>query len=434
VKTAVRFLDDVIDANQYPLPQIEAMTKGNRKVGLGVMGFADLLLYLGVPYDSDEAAQVAGDVMRFIQTEAQKASRDLADERGVFPNFKGSIFDRPDGPRMRNATVTTIAPTGTISIIAGCSSGVEPLFAVSYVRANVLDDERLVEVHPYFEKVARGGGFFSDELMKRIAEEGTVRDVDEVPDEVQRVFATAHDITPEWHVRLQSVFQKYTDNAVSKTVNFPNQATADDVEKVYLLAYKSGCKGVTIYRDGSRTEQVLNVGQGKKDNGRSPVVGIATTRPSRPKLLSGQTERMETGCGKLFIIMNDDELGPREVFANMGKAGGCASSNTEALGRLISLALKKGAAPGEIVEQLKGIRCHVPYGLGPNATLSCADAIGKALERRYISGAAAAAASVPEPQLSLVEMAQGACPDCGGAIEHEGGCVVCRLCGFSKCG
>jgi ribonucleoside-diphosphate reductase alpha chain len=434
VKTAVRFLDDVIDANQYPLPQIEAMTKGNRKVGLGVMGFADLLLYLSVPYDSDEAAQVAGDVMRFIQTEAQKASQELADERGVFPNFKGSVFDRPDGPRMRNATVTTIAPTGTISIIAGCSSGIEPLFAVSYVRAKVLDDERLVEVHPYFEKVARAGDFYSDELMKRIADEGTVRGVDEVPDEVRRVFATAHDITPEWHVRLQSVFQKHTDNAVSKTVNFPNQATADDVEKVYLLAYKSGCKGVTIYRDGSRVEQVLNVGQGKKDNGRSPVAGIATTRPSRPKLLSGQTERMETGCGKLFVIMNDDELGPREVFANMGKAGGCASSNTEALGRLISLALKKGAAPGEVVKQLKGIRCHVPYGLGPNATLSCADAIGKALERRYISGAAAAAASPPEPQLSLVEVAQGACPDCGGAIEHEGGCVVCRLCGFSKCG
>jgi len=432
VRTAVRFLDNVIDVNHYPLPEIESMTKANRKVGLGVMGFADLLLYLGVPYDSEEAVRVATDVMRFIQEESHAASHELAEQRGVFPNFPGSIYDAPGGMTMRNATVTTVAPTGTISIIAGCSSGIEPLFAVSYVRANVLNDEQMVEVHPYFEEVARREGFYSDELMKRIAEKGTVRGTDGVPTQWQRIFATAHDITPEWHVRLQAAFQKFTDNAVSKTVNFPNQATADDVEKVYMMAYKTGCKGVTIYRDGSRSEQVLNVGQGKK--GRSPAAGIATTRPSRPKLLSGETERMDTGCGKLFIIMNDDEYGPREVFANMGKAGGCASSNTEALGRLISLAFKRGATPGEIVEQLKGIRCHVPYGIGPNAVLSCADAIGKAIERRYISGAATAATAPPEPQLSLVEVAQGACPDCGGAVEHEGGCVVCRLCGYSKCG
>ena len=229
--------------------------------------------------------------------------------------------------------------------------------------------------------------------MKKIADVGSVRHLDGVPADVQQVFATAHDITPEWHVKLQAAFQKSTDNAVSKTVNFPNEATSDDVENVYLLAFRSGCKGVTIYRDGSREEQVLNVGQSKKKRERDPAAGgIATTRPSRPQLLSGETQRMDTGCGKLFVIMNDDEYGPREVFANMGKAGGCASSNTEALGRLISLALKKGASAGEIVEQLKGIRCHVPYGLGPNATLSCADAIGKALERRYVAGAAAAAA------------------------------------------
>ena len=333
---------------------------------------------------------------------------------------------------MRNATTTTIAPTGTISIISGCSSGIEPLFAVSYVRANVLDDEKMVEVQPYFEEVAQARGFYSEELLKKIAEKGTVRGTDGVPDDVQAVFATAHDITPEWHIKLQSAFQRHTDNAVSKTVNFSNAATVEDVEKVYLLAYKSGCKGVTIYRDGSREEQVLNVGQTVKK--KDPGAGIATTRPSRPKLLTGQTERVDTGCGHLFIIMNDDEYGPREVFANMGKAGGCASSNTEALGRLISLALKKGAAPADIVEHLKGIRCHVPYGMGPNATLSCADAIGKALERRYVTGAAAAATATPEPQLSLVEVAQGACPDCGGSIEHEGGCAVCRLCGYSKCG
>ena len=436
VRTAVRFLDDVIDVNRYPLPEIERMTKGNRKIGLGVMGFADMLLRLEVPYDSAEACKIAGDVMSFIHDEARAASEELARERGVFPNFEGSIFDSPAGARVRNATVTTIAPTGTISIIAGCSSGIEPLFAISYVRANVLDDDRMVEGHPYFEQVARQRGFYSDELMKQIADVGSVRHLDGVPPDVQQVFATAHDITPEWHIKLQATFQKSTDNAVSKTVNFPNEATADDVENVYLLAFRSGCKGVTTYRDGSREEQVLNVGQSKNKRERDPAAGgIATTRPSRPQLLSGETQRMDTGCGKLFVIMNDDEYGPREVFANMGKAGGCASSNTEALGRLISLALKKGASAGEIVEQLKGIRCHVPYGIGSNATLSCADAIGKALERRYVAGAAAAAAGGSQTQLSFAQVAQGACPEChGAAIEHEGGCVVCRECGFSKCG
>jgi len=431
VHTAVRFLDDVIDVNKYPLPQIADMTRSNRKIGLGVMGFADLLFYLGIPYDSDEALQVAEDLMAFIDDEAATASVELAAERGVFPNFEGSVYDSADGLRVRNATRTTIAPTGTISIIASSSSGIEPLFAVSYVRRKVLDDDEMLEVHPYFESIARREGFYSEALMKRIADEGTVKNIEEIPEKWRRIFVTAHDITPEWHIKLQSAFQRHTDNAVSKTVNFPNHATVEDVEKVYQLAYRSGCKGVTIYRDGSREEQVLNVGQ-KAKKAKDPAAGLAVTRPSRPRLLSGETERMETGCGKLFVIMNDDEHGAREVFANMGKAGGCAASNTEALGRLISLALKKGATPAEVVEQLKGIRCHVPYGLGPNAVTSCADAMGKALERRYVRGAAGS--GVPEPQLSLVEVAQGACPDCGGVIEHEGGCVVCRACGFSKCG
>ena len=434
VRTAVRFLDDVIDVNRYPLPEIEQMTKGNRKIGLGVMGFADMLLRLQVPYDSDEACRIAGEVMSFIHDEARAESEDLARERGVFPNFEGSIFDSPAGARVRNATVTTIAPTGTISIIAGCSSGIEPLFALSYVRANVLDDDRMVEGHPYFEQVAGERGLLSDEFLKRLADVGSVRHLDGVPPDIQEVFATAHDITPGWHIKLQAAFQKSTDNAVSKTVNFPNEATVDDVENVYRMAFRTGCKGVTIYRDGSRDEQVLNVGQTKKKREPEAGLGIATTRPARPQLLTGETQRMDTGCGKLFVIMNDDEYGPREVFANMGKAGGRASSNTEALGRLISLALKRGASAQEVVEQLKGIRCHVPYGMGPNATLSCADAIGKAIERRYVAGAATQTGSAPEPQLSLVEVAQGACPDCGGAIEHEGGCVVCRTCGYSKCG
>ena len=373
--------------------------------------------------------------MSFIHDEARAESEDLARERGVFPNFEGSIFDTPAGARVRNATVTTIAPTGTISIIAGCSSGIEPVFALSYVRANVLDDDRMVEGHPYFEQVARERGFLSDELMKKIAETGSARHTDGLPPDVQQVFATAHDITPEWHIKLQAAFQKSTDNAVSKTVNFPNEATIDDVENVYRMAFRTGCKGVTIYRDGSRDEQVLNVGQTKKKREPEPGLGIATTRPARPQLLTGETQRMDTGCGKLFVIMNDDEYGPREVFANMGKAGGCASSNTEALGRLISLALKKGASAQEIVEQLKGIRCHVPYGMGPNATLSCADAIGKALERRYVTGAAAQAERRAGAAALAGRGRPGRLPRLRRRHRHEGGCAVCttRACGYCKC-
>jgi ribonucleoside-diphosphate reductase alpha chain len=385
-----------------------------------------------VPYDSDEALHLAEELMAFIDDEALTTSIELASERGVFPNYEGSVYDQPGGPQVRNATRTTIAPTGTISIIAGCSSGIEPLFALSYMRRKVLDDEEMLEIHPYFEAVARREGFYSEELMKRIADEGSVRHIDAVPERWQQIFATAHDISPEWHIKLQAAFQRHTDNAVSKTVNFANQATVDDVEMVYKLAYRNNCKGVTIYRDGSRDEQVLNVGSKKPEPAHESVANIAVTRPARPRLLAGETERMDTGCGKLFVIMNDDEYGPREVFANMGKAGGCASSNTEALGRLISLALKKGAEPEEVIEQLKGIRCHVPYGMGPNAVTSCADAIGKALERRYVNGKATF--GPPEPQLVFAEVAQGACPDCGGVIEHEGGCAVCRVCGFSRCG
>jgi ribonucleoside-diphosphate reductase alpha chain len=256
-RLAVRFLDNVIDANQYPLPVIQETVKGNRKIGLGVMGFADLLTLLKVSYASDQAVELAEKIMSFIQEEARKESERLATERGVFPNYEGSVYD---GVRkLRNATLTTIAPTGTISMICGSSSGVEPLFAVAYTKT-VMDGTSLTEVNPVFEDYARQYGFYSEELMQKIAKRGTVRGLTEVPTWIQDLFAIAHEIEPEWHVKIQAAFQKHIDNAVSKTINFPSTATREDIAQAYLLAYDLGCKGLTVYRDGSRDEQVLTTG------------------------------------------------------------------------------------------------------------------------------------------------------------------------------
>ena len=258
-RLAVQFLDDVIDANKYPLKKIEQVTKSNRKIGVGVMGFAEMLIQLGVPYASERALQIAQDVMRFISEVCRERSRELGEERGSFPNFHGSVWEKKGCSAMRNATVTTIAPTGSISIIAGCSSGIEPIFAVSYVR-NVLEGTRLLEVNRYFEEVAKREGFYSEQLMHKIAKTGTLRGLAEVPEHVKEIFQTAFDVPPEWHVKMQAAFQKYTDNAVSKTVNLPYEATTEDVRKVFMLAYKLGCKGITVYRYGSKSEQVLYLG------------------------------------------------------------------------------------------------------------------------------------------------------------------------------
>ncbi len=413
VWTSVHFLDNVIDVNLYPLDQIGEKTKANRKIGLGVMGFADLLIALGTSYNSEEAIETAERVMSFIQDESKAASAELAKKRGNFPNYPGSIYDKLDKPHMRNATTTTIAPTGTISIIAGTSSGIEPIFAISFLR-KVLDGQELLEVHPVFRKTAEQRGFYSEELMKEIAEKGSIQEIEGIPEDVKRLFVTAHDINPEWHIRIQAAFQKYTDNAVSKTINFPYSATREDVRKAYLLAYDLGCKGLTIYRDGSRDQQVLNIQ-------RAPEPPQVAPRP-RPERTYGVTQRMSTGCGKLYVTLNSDELGPCEVFAQMGKAGGCANSQIEATGRLISLALRSGVKPESILRQLLGIRCPSPVWQDGEMVLSCSDAMARVLNDYCQSG------------FTHMVAEMGACPDCGASVEHEGGCIVCRSCGFSRCG
>ena len=435
VRLAVRFLDNVIDVSKYPLPEIDSMVKGNRKVGLGVMGFADMLIRLGIPYDSEHGISIGEEVMNFIQTEARQSSVELAAERGEFPNFKGSVYDVHEGLNMRNATVTTIAPTGTLSIIAACSSGVEPLFAVCYVRT-VLDGTEMVEVNSLFEQIARERGFYSEALMKEIARRGTVRGLDEVPADVQRAFATAHDITPLWHIKMQAAFQKHVDNAVSKTVNFSHTATTEDVSEVYKLAYRLGCKGVTVYRDGSRDEQVLSIGSSKKAETPAPVLadpGVVAPRP-RPTRTYGVTEKVKTGCGSLYITINEDEDGLCEVFARMGKSGGCASSQLDAVSRVISTALRAGVKAESIIKQLRGNVCPSPGWEQGGRVLSCPDAIGIALEHYVQYKQTGTAETTVTKWSSTLDNMIGACPDCGSAVEHESGCLICRFCGYSKCG
>lgn len=435
---AVHFLDNVIDINKFPLKEIEEKTKLTRKIGLGVMGWADMLIELGIPYNSEEAIALADKVMSFILKEAENKSYQLAEERGVFPAYEGSRLAK-EGKKLRNATLTTIAPTGTISIIAGASSGIEPLFALVYTR-HVMDNSRLLEVNPYFEKIAKERGFYSKELMEKIAEKGSCQNISEIPEDIIRIFVTAHDISPEWHIRMQAVFQKYTHNAVSKTVNFPHHATVEDVKKVYLLAYQLGCKGVTIYRDKSREEQVLNISfqkqekQEKKEEKFSP-------RP-RPEVMHGTTTKINTGCGNLYITINEDEEGhPFEVFMQMGKAGGCAASQLEAIGRLVSLALRSGIDPVPIIEQLRGIRCPSPsWETGGAKIFSCADAIARVLERRIMQMKKVSLESRLKISFSTGDKnflknsnVVGVCPECGEPLKHEEGCVKCEACGYSKC-
>ncbi len=424
VRLCTRFLDNVIEANKYPLPEIDLETKQNRKIGLGLMGWADMLILLGIPYNSQQALDLAERLMLRIKNVSHDESQRLAETRGVFPNWEKSFFYKDGhGPRMRNSTVTTVAPTGTISIIAGCSSGIEPLFAISYVR-NVMDKTKLVETNPYFEQVAKVRSFYSEELMEKIAQHGSIAHFDEIPDDVKRIFVTAHDVSPEWHVRMQAAFQKYTDNAVSKTINLPKEATEDDVRIAYMLAYKLGCKGITIYRDGSRAEQVLSTGSTDTPAKAAIPAPAVLEFKDRPEILNGFTEKIKTGYGNLYITVNIIDGQPFEVFAQIGKSGYSTMADTEAICRLISLAFRSGVPVDMVIEQLKGIGGASPVFGNGGLISSIPDAIAQVLHKHFGNG---------KKMHKEFDLAEEFCPDCAARIEHEGGCLVCRSCGYSKC-
>lgn len=469
VEQAVHFLDNVIEANRYPLDLIEATTKKTRKIGLGVMGFADMLLLLGIPYNSEEGVAMGEKIMAFINETGHQASRELAKRRGAFPLFERSTLK--DGEPIRNATVTTIAPTGTLSIIAGCSSGVEPVFAYVYIR-NVMDGTQMIEVNPILRDELLKRGIYSDELMKKISAEGTLAHLEELPQEIRKVFVCAHDVSPEHHIKMQAAFQSHTDNAVSKTVNFKNSATKNDVEETYKLAYKLGCKGVTIYRDGSRENQVLNIG--KVNDGKTVSESQAPVKPRpRPESMLGLTKRMKIGCGNLYVTVNYDEQGICEVFTSVGKAGGCPSQS-EAAARLTSISLRAGIDVDEVVKQLRGIRCPSTIRQQGMKCTSCPDAIARVVKEvddnlkvgrlNTVNGAMAGyykfCPKCGEPLVTgdgvqscgvcgfqkgggyqgstaagqpIAGTQRSGCPECGEVLEHEGGCVSCRNCGYSKC-
>ncbi|HYL21929.1 MAG TPA: vitamin B12-dependent ribonucleotide reductase, partial [Gemmatimonadales bacterium] len=511
VHLCTHFLDNVIDANKYPLDEIDSLAKRIRRIGLGVMGWADLLVRLGIPYNSDDGVALARKMMDFVDEEAKAASEKLAEQRGVFAEWERSIWG-PDatcarGPngervrpmrRLRNCNLTTVAPTGTISIIAGCSSGIEPLFAIAFMRnqAGVL----MPDVNEDFVAIAKQEGWYSEGLVQQIAEAGHIH-FDAVPAKWQRVFVTAHDVTPEWHIQMQAAFQEFTDSAISKTCNFSNDATEDYVEKIYRYAYKLGCKGVTVYRDGAREMQVLSTGStAKKVQEQAAASGAATAsattagpagqgalaeamgriaeleaelgrtrdqlhdaeaenlqrraKRSRPDLLKGATRRVETPLGTMYVNITEDDKGqPFEVFISLGKAGGALMADVEAIGRLISLALRSGIPIREVYRQLRGISSDRVVGLGPNKVLSVPDAIGIAIEKwmqekqgiqqDLLGGTVPPTvlrASLATPDGALLERAGeaqafiGACPDCGSQLAFIEGCAKCHVCGFSECG
>jgi len=440
VRLAVRFLDDVIEMNPYPLPVIDETVKANRRIGLGIMGWADLLFTMGIPYDSQEAIKLADRLMAFVKDKSHDQSGKLADERGTFTNWDRSIY-RSERP-MRNSTVTTIAPTGTISMIAGCSSGVEPIFALAFEhRVKQSDGERVLTfVNETFERIAKEQGFYSDALMQEIAKRGSLHGIPGVPERAEKVFKTSHDIGFEWHVRHQAAFQRSTDNGVSKTINLPNSATEEDVARAYRLAWELGCLGITVFRDGCKGEQVLNIGVGaKKDKG--PAVaptGQAIIKP-RPRSLKGSTYRTQTPIGTAWItITENDEHEPFEVFVQVGKGGSDTMAVAESLGRLISLILRLPSPLSaqrrleEVISQLKHIGGGQPTGFGPDKILSLPDALSRTLAEHI--GEVKPSAEAPLPAGVARKQIGDLCKECGQAtFVYEEGCKKCLSCGFNEC-
>ena len=455
VRITTRFLDNVIDANTYSVDKIGEMTCATRKIGLGVMGFADMLARLRIPYDSEEGLEMGRSIMRFVQQESDKMSQELAEERGVFPAFEGSIYDAPEQPKMRNACRLTVAPTGTISMIAGCSSGIEPLFALCYHKHNILGGESLLYVDQGFEEAARDGGFYSEELMDYLADGGSLRERDDVPGWAKQVFVTSADISPEMHVRMQAAFQKSVDAAISKTINFPNIATEDDVRRAYMLAWELACKGITVYRAGSREAEVLTAGASDDE---TTTGAEASSDKSvliervRPAVINGVTERVRTAHGNMFVTVNyDDEGRPFEVFATLGKAGSTESAALEAISRLTTMALRAGVDPNKIIEHLRGITDEPVWDAG-RLVRSAPDAVALVLGRHLklegtpsvedvaASGGKSTAQleffTPPAQKTGNGHMSPGSirCPDCSvGTLVHQEGCLRCPDCGYNKC-
>lgn len=457
IRATTRMLDDVIDMNAYPVKQIEEMTRATRKIGLGVMGFARMLFMLEVPYDSKEGVEWGRKIMQFIQETGYNASAKLAEERGVYPAWEGSRHQEK-GLRLRNSYVTTVAPTGTLSMIADTSGGCEPEFSLIWYK-RVMDGEELPYFLDYFEEVARREGFWKEDLVKKILDNhGSPRGLKDIPEKWQRVFATAHDVAPEWHVRMQAAFQDWCDAAVSKTINMPREATVEDVKRAYLLAFDLHCKGITVYRDGSREDQVLNIGIAESAKPKEVRVEIPAepmpARPrSRPDVITGRTQKVLTGYGALYVTVNEDEKGLFEVFAQIGRGGGYTASFTEGIARLVSLCLRSGVPVDEIIDQLEGIRSPriaVDHG---ERVYSIPDAIAKAIKRHIgmqktgvqpavetydeLGGAVETDVELEKESRDAAELLRKGlnpeCPECGKPLVFEEGCVKCHACGYSEC-
>ncbi len=503
-RTAIRFLDNVVDVSNFPVKAVDDMAKNSRRVGLGVMGFADMLYQLRTGYDSAEGYKIAEDVMRAIQEEAHRTSQALAEEKGVFPLYNLSIYKKLGIP-MRNTMLTTVAPTGSISMFFDTSSGCEPNFALAYTKQDK-DRMQYLYVNQYLEKELKERGLYTKELMDKIIHEGSLAQMD-LPQDIKDTFRVSMDISAESHIRVQAAFQKWVDNSISKTINFPYTATEDDVRQGYILAWQLGCKGCTVYRDGSRELQVLNINKNLTADGKtkianrkvsndsslrgaeaikqsekeiaSPAIDVGVRKDEkvihqvsprkRPDVMHGSTYKVATAYGNLYVTINEDEFGPFEVFSQLGKAGGFFGAQTEAICRMISLALRSGVSIKDVVDQIKGIRGPDPVFHNGERILSLPDAIANVLENHIKRGQTELKFEAPkvevkieenEPVLETVTSSVSfpgnglamtglftqarvsiannghapACPECSNMLNMIEGCMTCESCGFSKCG